>query len=46
MKGVVNFADANDSSSKRRRSWKTIKHRDRLLPNQHYINRFRKYEAQ
>ncbi|CAF5045695.1 unnamed protein product [Rotaria sp. Silwood1] len=40
MKEVVDFADAKDSSGKRRRSWKTVKHRYRSLPDQNYISRF------
>ncbi|CAF5022839.1 unnamed protein product [Rotaria sp. Silwood1] len=46
MKEVVDFADAKDSSGKRRRSWKTVKHRYRSLPDQNYISRFRKYLSQ
>ena len=46
MREVVDFADAKDSSSKRRRSWKTIKHRYQSLPGQNYISRFRKYKAE
>ncbi|CAF4682855.1 unnamed protein product, partial [Rotaria sp. Silwood2] len=40
MKEVVDFADAKDSSGKRRRSWKTVEHRYRSLPDQNYISRF------
>ena len=43
MKEVVSFADAKDSSGKNHRSWKTIKHRYRSIPDQSYISRFRKY---
>jgi hypothetical protein len=43
MKEVVEFADAKDSTGKRRRSWKTIHHRFRSLPNQGYVARFRHY---
>ena len=46
MREVVDFADVKDSSGKRRRSWKTIKHRYQSLPDQNYISRFRKYIAQ
>ncbi|CAF2517030.1 unnamed protein product [Rotaria sp. Silwood2] len=46
MKEVIDFADAKDSSGKRRRSWKTIKHRYRSIPDQAYISRFRQYVAQ
>lgn len=46
MKEVIDFADAKDSSGKRRRSWKTVKHRYRSLPAQTYISRFRKYLSQ
>ena len=34
MRGVVCFADAKDSSSKSRQSWKTIKHRYQSFPEQ------------
>ncbi|CAF3443051.1 unnamed protein product, partial [Rotaria sp. Silwood2] len=40
MREVVDFADVKDSSGKRRRSWKTIKHRYQSLPDQNYISRF------
>ena len=46
MKEVISFADAKDSLGKRRRSWKTVKHRFRSIPDQNYISRFRKYLAQ
>jgi hypothetical protein len=46
MKEVVDFADAKDSSGKRRRSWKTVKSRYRSIPDQVYISRFRRYLAQ
>lgn len=43
MKEVVEFADAKDSISKRRRSLKTIHNRFRSLSNQGYVTRFRHY---
>ncbi|CAF3873098.1 unnamed protein product [Rotaria sp. Silwood1] len=46
MKEVVDFADEKDASGKRRRSWKTVQHRYRSIPNQGYICRFRKYLTQ
>ena len=46
MKGVVAYADAKDSSGKRRRSWKTIHHKYKKVPEQSYISRFRKYIEQ
>ncbi|CAF4180350.1 unnamed protein product, partial [Rotaria sordida] len=46
MKEVVDFADAKDQNGKRRRSWKTIYNRYRTLPDQTYVNRFRKYIQQ
>ncbi|CAF4629857.1 unnamed protein product, partial [Rotaria sp. Silwood2] len=46
MREAVDFADVKDSSGKRRRSWKTIKHRYQSLPDENYISRFRKYIAQ
>ena len=46
MEKVVRFADEKDSSGKRRRSWKSIKHRYRSIPSQNYISRFRKYLSQ
>ena len=46
MKGIVDFADAKSSSSKRRQSWKTIKLSYQSLLDQNYISRFLKYIAQ
>ena len=43
MKRVVEFADAKDSTGKRRRSWKIVHNRFRTLPNQSYVSRFRHY---
>lgn len=43
MRGVVEFADAKDSTGKRRRSWKTVHNRFRTLPCQSYVSRFRHY---
>jgi hypothetical protein len=43
MQQVVDFADGTDESGKHRRTWKSIHHRFRTLPNQGYVSRFRKY---
>ena len=43
---VVDFAYAKDSSIKRRRSWKTIRHRYQFLSVRNYISRFHRYMAQ
>ncbi|CAF3324932.1 unnamed protein product [Rotaria socialis] len=46
MKEVVAYADAKDSSGKRRRSWKTVHHKYKKVPDQAYISRFRNYIEQ
>jgi hypothetical protein len=46
MQQVVDFADEINESGKRCRTWKSIHHRFRTLPNQGYISRFRKYLEQ
>ena len=46
MKEVVAYADAEDSSGKRQRSWKSIHHAHRRIPAQTYISRFRNYIEQ
>lgn len=46
MQKVVDFVDEKGSSGKCRRTWKSIHHRFRSLPNQGYISRFRKYLEQ
>lgn len=46
MQKVIDFVDEKGSSGKRRRTWKSIHHRFRNLPNQGYISRFRKYLEQ
>ena len=46
MKEVVAYADAKDSSGKRRRSWKTVHHKYKKVPDQSYISRFRRYIEQ
>ena len=46
MKEVVAYADAEDPSGKRRRSWKSIHHAYKRIPAQTYISRFRNYIEQ
>ncbi|CAF2120193.1 unnamed protein product [Rotaria magnacalcarata] len=46
MKEVVAYADAKDSSGKRRRSWKSVHDRYKRIPAQTYVSRFRKYIEQ
>ncbi|CAF4175608.1 unnamed protein product, partial [Rotaria sordida] len=46
MKEVVAYADAKDSSGKRRRSWKSVHEKYKRIPAQTYISRFRKYLEQ
>ena len=46
MREVVDFADAKDSSGKRQRSQKTIKHRYQSLPDQNCISRLRRHKAE
>jgi len=46
MKEVVAYADAKDSSGKRRRSWKSVHEKYKRIPAQTYISRFRKYIEQ
>ncbi|CAF4551855.1 unnamed protein product, partial [Didymodactylos carnosus] len=46
MQEVVDYADATDRNGKRRRSWKTVHHKFKALPNQGYISRFRTYLEQ
>lgn len=43
MQQVVDFAYTEGSSRKRRRSWRTVHHRFKCLPNGGYVSRFRKY---
>ncbi|CAF0949298.1 unnamed protein product [Didymodactylos carnosus] len=46
MQEVVDYADEKDKNGKRRRSWKTVHHRYKLVPNQSYVSRFRTYLQQ
>ncbi|CAF4472282.1 unnamed protein product, partial [Rotaria sp. Silwood2] len=46
MKEVVAYADAKDSSGKRRRAWKSVHEKYKRIPAQTYISRFRKYLEQ
>ena len=43
MRDVVDYADAKNKNGKRRRTWKTVYHRFKILPSQTYVSRFRKY---
>ena len=43
MQDVVAYADETDTFGKRRRSWRSIDNRYKLLPNQGYVSRFRQY---
>ncbi|CAF1125358.1 unnamed protein product [Didymodactylos carnosus] len=43
MQEVVDFADEKNKNGKRRRSWKTVHHMYKSLPDQTYVRRFRKY---
>ncbi|CAF1086923.1 unnamed protein product [Adineta ricciae] len=43
MQRVLDYAYDEDESGKRRRTWKPVKHRFRTLPNEYYVNRFKKY---
>ena len=45
MKEVIDFADAKDSSGKRCRSQKSVKHRYQSIVDQAYTCRFRQYVA-
>ena len=47
MQQVVDYAyHQNYNGSKRRRSWRSVHHRFKALPDQAYVSRFRKYLAQ
>ncbi|CAF4470333.1 unnamed protein product, partial [Didymodactylos carnosus] len=46
MQEVVDYADEKDKNGKRRRSWKTVRHRYKSVPNQSYVSRFRTYLQQ
>ncbi|CAF1136444.1 unnamed protein product [Rotaria sordida] len=46
MQKVVDYADETDASGKRRRTWKSVHHRFRTLPDQSYVSRFRNYLKQ
>ncbi|CAF1542411.1 unnamed protein product [Didymodactylos carnosus] len=43
MQEVVDYADEKDKNGKRRRSWKTVHHSYKSVPNQSYVSRFRTY---
>ena len=45
MRSAVDYAYEEDDAGKRRRTWKSVKHRFRTLPNQKYVSRFKKYLA-